>query len=148
MGVTSDEYLPTEIALKGASGILLPIKGCIMARITIGRKVTHQIMYVLKNPTGSVLSREALIDLGVIPADFPKQMQEDITKNGMEAKACDCAKREPAPEMPKVLPFEPIKENRQKLEDWIWERYKKNKRGSHENAFQGGGRTSRHLHSS
>ena len=38
------------------------------------------MMYVVDNPIGSVLSRNAMIDLGIIPKNFPYQQQVPARK--------------------------------------------------------------------
>ena len=75
LGLEPEDYLPTEMEISGASGSPLPIQGVILARVQVGRMTTNQAMYVIDNPIGPVLSKKALIDLGIIPKDFPYQRQ-------------------------------------------------------------------------
>ena len=74
LGLKPEDYLPTEVGVTGASGGQCDVKGCILAAITVGIRTTHQIMYVIDNDVGNVLSREALIILGIINVDFPKPL--------------------------------------------------------------------------
>ena len=64
--------------ISGASGTELDIQGVILARVQVGRMTTNQVMYVTSNPIGTVLSKKALIDLGIISKDFPYQQQVPV----------------------------------------------------------------------
>ena len=71
LGLEPEDYLHTEMEIDGASGNPLPIQGAILATVQVGWMTTNQVMYVIDNPIGPVLSKRALMDLGIIPKDFP-----------------------------------------------------------------------------
>ena len=56
LGLEPEDYLPTEMAINGASGNPLDAKGAILAKVQVGRMATNQVIYVVDNPIGSVLS--------------------------------------------------------------------------------------------
>ena len=87
LGLEPEDYLPTEMSISGASGDPLAVRGAILARVQVGRAITHQMMYVIDNPVGPVLSKGALIDLGIIPKDFPYQQQAPVDLVGEDAAA-------------------------------------------------------------
>ena len=78
LGLEPEDYLPTEMTINGATGDPLDIEGVILARVQVGRMTTSQVMYVTNNPIGTVLSKKALIDLGIISKDFPYQQQAPV----------------------------------------------------------------------
>ena len=120
LGVDDSDYLPTEMNITGASGKGLDVAGAIMVRVTVGAAVSNQLMYIINNPVGPVLSRKALTDLGIIDKDFPRSKFSTNTSSAKkEVTECDCPAREKVPELPDKLPYEPTEENRGKLEDYI-----------------------------
>ena len=130
MGISEEDYLPTDMMMMGCSGKYVDMEGAIMAQITIGSHITHQIMYVADTPAGSVLSQEALMDLGIIPRNFPAQMPISNNMNTVNAndvsnmvvtsvEKCECPSRKSCPPLPEKIPFEPTEENVEKLEGYI-----------------------------
>ena len=118
LGFTKEDLLPTEMKIRGASGKFLNLEGCLLAKIQFGNATSYQVMYVVDTPSGSVLSREALMDLGLISRSFP--YNTNTADNVMlEQEECNCKTREKAPDLPASLPFEPIEANREKFEDWM-----------------------------
>ena len=75
LGLEHDDHLPTEMIVNGATGHPLDMKGAILAKIQVGQVSTCQMMYIADNTIGSVLSRKALIDSGIISKNFPYQQQ-------------------------------------------------------------------------
>ena len=75
LGIEPEDYLPTEMEITGASKNPLAIQGVILARVQVGRLTTYQMMYVIDNHVGPILSRKALTDLAILPKDFPCQRQ-------------------------------------------------------------------------
>ena len=71
---------------------------------------------------GLYLSREALIDLGVIPPDFPS-IGGSIICAATSMDKCNCTPRQPTPPKPS-LPFPANHENRERLEKFLLEYYK------------------------
>ena len=76
LGLGPEDYLPTKMEITGAPENPLAIQGVILASVQVGHKTTNQAMYVADNPIGPILSRKALIDLGILPKDFPCQQQD------------------------------------------------------------------------
>ena len=92
---------------------------------------------------GVYLSRSACIDLGLIHKHFPAvgQFAEDNTESfidydvnnkddsmyqsiySIQGKQCNCPRRELPPQPPKELPFPATAENREKLGQWIIDKY-------------------------
>ena len=75
LGIEPEDYLPTEMEITGASKNPLAIQGVILARVQVGRLTTYQMMYVIDNHVGPILSRKALTDLAILPKDFPCQQR-------------------------------------------------------------------------
>jgi len=70
------------------------------------------------------LSREALIQLGVIAKDFPcvgSADEECIMDN--DIAPCGCPTRSPPPARPEMLPFQCTEENIPKMHEWLTQRY-------------------------
>ena len=104
MGANEEDLIPTSLRIRGASGAFLDVLGVIMAKIEIGKKVTRQLIYVISKADRCVLSREALIELGIISKTFPEQLKETQEKEsyGVDAsKKCKCGKREATPHCPR-----------------------------------------------
>ena len=127
------EYLaPTSHRIVGITESSLDITGSVFLRIEVAGRITRQMVHVSKNTRGLYLSESALIELGVLPGEFPKppkangssinQAPSEPTKN---AAACDdeagkpCIERTPTPDRPPTIPFAPTKENLPKFEQWF-----------------------------
>ena len=74
-----------------------------MAKVTVGEFTTRQIMYIADTPSRNVLSQEALMDLGLIPRQFPSQpVRRTFSPQNMvmTTSECDCLKQESVPTLP------------------------------------------------
>ena len=80
-------------------------------------------MYFAQNTHGCLLSEKALIDLKVLPPNFPSTSCSASTSRQLIPKYpkadCGCLKRLPPPPLPADIPYEPIPENVDKLENFI-----------------------------
>ena len=102
---------------------------------TVKARVPQQF-YVVSNVQQSFLSKQCLVELGIISEDFPKAGEAwirhgEIAGNSAEAAcnydgagSCNCPVRELPPSQPAALPCDPTVENIPKLEEYIRERYK------------------------
>ena len=81
--------------------------------------------YVSPSTEKFYLSREALIQLGVIPKNFPEigAAMEASAIEGQTAP-CGCSMRLLPPERPDKLPFSVCPENNEKMKAWLGETYK------------------------
>ena len=99
--------------------------------------MTKQIVYVTTDADKFFLSREACIQLHMISDKFPtvgevneitKMDSLPIEKESMKVESaitspCECPRRQMPPKKPTTVPFAPVAENRQKLEDWLLDYY-------------------------
>ena len=80
--------------------------------------------YVSPETESFYLSREALIQLNVIPKIFPEiGAAQEISTMEHKKSPCGCPTRTLPPERPKELPFECIPENNSKMKEWLVSRY-------------------------
>ena len=76
------------------------------------------------------LSREALIQLKVIPPDFPKvgsavyASELSATAVASDIAPCGCPIRKLPPGLPDTLPFQPRPENIERMKAWLLHRYR------------------------
>ncbi len=133
IGCPTSYLVPTSHRIMGITSASLGIIGSALLRIEAGGEVTRQMVHISKNARGLYLSETALKQLKVLKDDFP---QPSLTGSGTEepitaqcctdegAPAClerapACLERAPTPDRPDEIPFEPIPENRVKLERWF-----------------------------
>ena len=95
----------------------------------------RSIIYVSSAASDLYLSYEAMLDLGIIPADFPSIGGATLSGTQAATKAesgdphtgsesqCKCPKREMPPPLPDRLPFECIPENNERMKEWLLNRY-------------------------
>ena len=105
MGLLSVDTFPVRLTMRGASGEDLQICGGIVANISTNdisgsKRCTKQIIYLSDKMTSSFLSREALVDLGVLPTDFPAIPAQPMhttasftSSTGSDASTCSCPKK-------------------------------------------------------
>ena len=96
---------------------------------------TRQITYITDSSDKLFLSREACIDLGMISRHFPTvgennsvTMKPPSTPNNSslanEKTECGCPRREMPPQPPTSIPFNPTKNNRLKIKNYLLNLYK------------------------
>ena len=116
-----DRFLvPTRHRIRGITEAPLQIKGVIFARIRVGSRETHQMIYVSENTTGFYLSESALKDLGILSCNFPNPPSKQNVATSDNGKApCGCPRRTAVPSKPANIPFAPTEENKIHLKQWI-----------------------------
>ena len=81
---------------------------------------TRQIVYVTDSTDKIYLSREGCVALGLISKDFPTIGE---VKSISTSKECDCPERQPPPQRPTTIPFSSTEENKDRLMQWLVDRY-------------------------
>ena len=125
LGCTPENLLRTSHGILGVTRTPLHILGTLPIKVTSGERSTNQIMYFSQNTRGCLLSEKALIDLRILPAQFPAApdfSSTAVTRSSPRSSTvaeCGCPKRLPPPDLPTQIPFPPTKENISKLEAWI-----------------------------
>ena len=132
MGYSQADIIPVKLVMRGAIKEDLGVAGAIITSVTTTDtsgtpRSTRQLMYVSAKMEKAFLCREALVDLGVLPANFPQvpaqRPQESLASlEAPQYPACSCPKRgqEPPP-IPSKLPagLTATKENVPALKEWL-----------------------------
>ena len=128
-GFKDADLLPVKRTMRAANMEEIEIAGAIFVRLhgkdACGTKHTaHVMVYVSPSTEKFYLSREALIQLGVIPKDFPK-VGAALESSAIEDQTaeCGCPKRSLPPGRPAELPFPACPENAEKMKKWLGDRY-------------------------
>ena len=147
MGIDVDFLVPTRMGVKGVASSKVTILGALFLQISAGGRVTQQLVYIASGARMLILSEKALLDLGVIPENFPsagmfkprsqaQQLKIDLSRdyenasdhevNEVKARAkaivknkCGCPLRTEVPPLPKSLPVEKPEQNCSLLSKWI-----------------------------
>ena len=93
--------------------------------VTIQRRneaSTNTAIYICKGIRGLFLSTKVQIDLGIVPPDYPNKSMVCIQES--QHSKCEHPLRTALPPRPERIPFEPIEENRDKIQNWFLTRYK------------------------
>ena len=78
MGIKTDSMFPVQTRLNGASNAPILVDGGVLLRITAthpasqATRTSHQLCYVSRHVTNTFLSFSACVDLGLVPASFPR----------------------------------------------------------------------------
>ena len=128
-GFNDTDLLPVRRTMRAANMGEIEISGAVFIKLTgidsSGKKHTAPIMaYVSPSTEKFYLSREALIQLKIIPKNFPK-VGAALESSAIEAHtaACGCLNRSLPPDRPKELPFPACPENCDRMKKWLSERY-------------------------
>lgn len=140
-GFTVKDLIPVQHLMKAANTAPITIDGAILIRLSgtasDGDKVEAAVMaYISPDANNFYLSRESMIQLGIIDRDFPQvgtsslDMTHELaaaaevteTKNTIYAD-CGCLKREMPPEKPSNLPFSCTIDNRGDMKTWLLSQY-------------------------
>ena len=128
-GFKDTDLIPVKRTMRAANMEEIEISGAVFIRLTgtdnTGNKHTAPIMaYVSPSTEKFYLSREALVQLGVITMDFPR-VGAALESSAIEAQTapCGCLVRSLPPKRPEKLPFPASPENCAKMKDWLGERY-------------------------
>ena len=124
-GFKDSDLLPVKRTMVAANREEITISGAIFLRLSakdaMGNTFTAGVMvYVSPSTNKFYLSRQALIQLCVIPKDFPRvgAFAEMSSIENCRA-ACGCLKRDLPPTRPSRLPFDCCPENNSKMREWF-----------------------------
>ena len=135
-GFKDSDLRPVRRTIRAANREEIEIAGAILLCLTgtADDSTTHTarvMVYVSPSTRKFYLSREALIQLKVIPPDFPKVGSAAKASSELHASAiasdvapCGCPVRKLPPGMPDKLLFEPCPENIEPMKAWLLDRYK------------------------
>ena len=135
-GFVMDDLIRVHHKMEAANAAPILIDGAILLRLsgTSAKGVDIQaavMVYISPDARSFYLSREAMVQLGVIPRCFPQvgaslpDNSECVASNldTPSLSECDCKARLPPPSKPDRLPFEAIPDNIDKMKEWLLERY-------------------------
>ena len=127
LGLTMNDLIPVSHSMKAANSASIEIDGAVLLRLEgqsfDGKKYSASVMtYISPDAKAFYLSKEALIQLGVIPKDFPRLggaiadhevggVSSRDSLREIELAECGCPKRKPTPPKPKEWPFFSTREN-------------------------------------
>ena len=135
-GFSTDYLVPVNMDLVAANKSPISIDGAALLHLEglspNGRKVScASMVYISKQARGFYLSREAMMDLGIIPHDFPavgsaetdsniRIMNAGCSEPASDGKSpCTCPDRTAVPDLPTELPFECTEANNDKMKQWL-----------------------------
>ena len=124
--------------MEAANAAPIRIDGAIILRLSARGKSGELvqaavIVYVSPDASRFYLSKEAMVQLGIINENFPQVgaafdkssgCSISPTRQFVKSDVCDCPRRDYPPGRPATLPFEANKENTPKMKAWIEERFK------------------------
>jgi hypothetical protein len=122
--------------MEASNAAPIMIDGAILLRLSGKNDKDEEVqaavmVYVSPDSKKFYLSREAMVQLGIIPNGFPQvgaAFQTESECKAIEVDApsltdCDCEKRCLPPGRPTKLPFEATAENVEQMKAWLLERY-------------------------
>ena len=136
LGLSVKDLIPVEIKIHAADNHNIRILGATILRLS-GKDAkgeeqsTRQMVYVTDNTDKLFLSREACVDLGIIPVTFPTMGDAEETKANQigttdapqPQQGCQCPRRTKPPPIPTSLPFPATETNREKLQQYLLDYY-------------------------
>lgn len=126
LGCPETALAPTSHSINGITEAKVQILGTLPLKISLNNRTTRQLVYISENVNGTFLSQKALMDLGLIPTNFP-QPPDTCQANACmtsESSECICPRRGPTPERPDSLPFQPTEENIPLFQQWFLSEFK------------------------
>ena len=135
-GFNDSDLLPVKRTMRAANMDEIEIMGAVFVRISgadvSGKIYTAPIMaYVSPSTEKFYLSRESLVQLGVIPEKFPMvgaAVNSFLPMNTCAIEGynapCGCPVRSLPPKRPEKLPFTASPENCEKMKAWLGDYYK------------------------
>ena len=146
-GFAESDLLQVSVDLVAANRSPINVAGALILRLQGRAKDSDKeytcasMVYVSKDANGFYLSCEAMVDLCIVPSNFPsigaaphvrvkpstdRSLLRDRTLNSGCSHAslttdapCSCPPRSVVPDRPKALPFTCIPENNVKMKDWL-----------------------------
>ena len=134
-GFKESDLIPVKHTLYAANKEKIDVAGAILIRLSgvdsNGELRSAAIMaYVSPRTQRFYLSKEALVQLDVIPRDFPRIgsasencVVEDKNHSDTPLAPCGCPKRTLPPQRPEKLPFDCTEENIPAMRKWLLEHY-------------------------
>ena len=121
LGCPESALAPTSHSINGITDSKVRILGTLPLKISVNNRTTRQLVHISENVSGTFLSQKALIDLGLIPSNFPQTSDMSQTNACLtnESSQCSCPRRGPTPERPDRLPFQPTEENIPLFKQWF-----------------------------
>jgi len=130
LGVSIGELIPVTMKMHAANNQGINILGAIICHMTgqegKGKQTkTRQIIYVTDSCDKFFLSRQACVDLGLVPSCFPAVgSSNSIANTLLTEETCDCPKRSLPPPPIQQLPFAATEDNREKLQSYLLDYYR------------------------
>ena len=119
IGLSINDLNDSSKTLNVAGGSKMMTTKKFVATIQLGEKETNLIIFYCENVERFFLSRQACIDLGIVPTTFPYP-PEVLTAYSVDKQTTVGINREiKLPTKPPVLPFPPKEENVQKLKKYL-----------------------------
>ena len=134
LGISVKDLIPVSIKMQAANNDSIRILGATILRLS-GRnnegdeRSTRQMVYVTDSTDKLFLSREACVDLGIIPNTFPTVGEAEETESAdtvntlLLQQECQCPRRTKPPPIPTSLPFPATEANREKLQQYLLDHY-------------------------
>ena len=136
-GLSNGDLIPVNMRMHSADNHDIPVLGAVILKLSgvdqLGTKrVTRQIVYVTGSTDKFFLSREACVDLGVIPIHFPIvgeiSLREgcqavDVDSTNPNCSDCSCQRRVKPPPLPTTPPFPATEDNVAKLKQYLLDYY-------------------------
>ena len=129
LGVSVKDLIPVNIKMRAANNDNIRILGATVLRLSGKsnegeKRSTRQMVYVTDNTDKLFLSREACVDLGIIPNTFPTIGETEsvnpigTTDTSLSQQECQYPKRTKPPPPPTSRPFPATEANREKLQQY------------------------------
>ena len=137
LGLSIKDLIRVDMKMHAADNHDIRILGATILRLS-GKnnkgeeRSTRQMVYVTNNTDKLFLSREACIDLGIIPNTFPTMDEAEgtnpansirTTDTSPPQQECQCPKRTKPPPIPTSLPHRATEANREKLQQYLLDYY-------------------------
>ena len=121
LGCPETALAPTTHAINGIADSKVNILGSIPLKISLKNRTTRQLVYIAENVEGTFLSQKALIDLGLLPENFPHNADSSLTNACLSSDSshCNCPERGPTPDRPEHLSFPPTEDNIPRFKHWF-----------------------------
>ena len=136
MGISEKNLVPSSKKVRTVGGFSLTYQGLLPVAFKVGEKTTKQALYICRNVQILYFSKDACIDVGILPPCFPRPMISPPLL--IDPIRCDAVHSEPPlsevdlsekqktktnSNYPRTPPFSPTSENVHKLKKWLLERF-------------------------
>jgi len=145
-GFSMKDLIPVRHAMRAANRAPIKIDGAVLIRLAgLAAGGSHleaaAMVYISPDANSFYLSKDAMIQLGIISPSFPQIGSASATESVSigacklsepedpgdtminTANACGCRRRSLPPGKPERLPFECTSKNTDKMKSWLIERY-------------------------